>query len=152
MLKIQIHLQGTDTAYCVPYALKGICDYYRIDVSKQQLIKLCQTDRRTGSYTEVYSKNIEQIGLKFRRIKFSYASIGRSLRQGVPVAVCYMCNDKESHFSTIVRVRKKRGLPFVTLADTMYGLIELPMEVLRFLSQSRTVGEPLWIRKVVKTS
>lgn len=149
VLDVPLYMQAPKTAYCVPYCMVGIAHYYRIKISKKEMIKVCGTKKIIGSFSNVYTKGIEKIGLKFKRIKFNYAEIKKTIKQGHPVVFAYsenVRNPEASHFSTIIGVYKdKRGIPFFLLNDTYYGRIEVPQYFLDYLwRESRS-----WARKVI---
>ena len=125
----------------------GIAKYYGIDVSRDQMIQLCGSHKKQGSPYEIYTKGIEEVGLKFFRVKFNYRNVKRLLKNGFPVVLTYICEKPYiSHFSTIVGCYKKSGRHYYCLNDTMFGEMEIPATVLEFLcSINRS-----WVRGVKK--
>lgn len=140
-------MQGVKTAYCVPYSMWGIAQYFGIDIDVEDVMLMCGTHKTQGSHADVYVPGMEKIGLKFKRLRFKFESVQKSLAKGNPVTVCYMINDVESHFSTIIAARKDdRGLNFYTLNDTYYGRYEVPEDLLKVLMKM----DESWARIVEK--
>lgn len=144
-----LHLQGTDTAYCVPFSLLGIAEYFGIHfLTTDEMIELCGTHKKSGSQLEIVSKVVKKIGMKFKRIRFNIKNVRKSLEHGNPVVVCYATSKDEGHFSTIIDVRvDKRKNGFYTLNDTYYGRYEIPENLLVYLMYR----DGSWARTVEKT-
>lgn len=140
-------MQGVDTAYCVPYSMWGIAQYFAIDIDVENVMLMCGTHKKQGSHHDIFVPGMQKIGLKFRRLRFNYPSVLKSLAKGNPVTICYMISDTESHFSTIIGARQdERGLNFYTLNDTYYGRYEIPEDLLKVLMKI----DESWARTVEK--
>jgi len=133
-IEVPLYLQGVETSYCVPYSLLGIAHYFRIGIEEQDAIDVCGAHKTQGSHAYHYTKGVKKIGMKFKRLRFNYRNVRRSIEAGYPVAICYMINELESHFSTIIGARRDhRGFGFYLLNDTYYGRYEIPEEILKYL-------------------
>lgn len=147
ILDIPLYMQGTETAWCVPYSLVGVAEYYGIKATKQGMIEAVNASKKTGTKTEDYTRGIQEFGLKFKRLKFKYKEIRKTLREGTPIALSYSSSKDESHFTILVGARRdSRGIRFYTLNDTFYGRYEIPASVLEYLMY---LNDNSWARKVV---
>ena len=132
--KMPLHIQSIKVSYCVPYSLAGVAQYFGLNISKEDVIELCNTHKTQGTSLDNCSKAVKKIGLRFRRIKFTPKNVFDSLSKGNPVVICYATSDKESHFSTIIKVKADNGNQiFYTLNDTLYGRYDIPEELLKYL-------------------
>lgn len=135
MLKMQLHLQGTRSGYCVPYALYSVAQYFGIPCTKGQMVKLVKALRTEGTCLIDAIDGAGQIGIQFTRIKLCHREIAAALRRKNPVAVSFRDGPDSEHFSIIVDIfNNRRNIPFVTLSDSFYGLITVPLDFLWVLA------------------
>lgn len=152
-LLVPLYRQGVKTAYCVPYAVRGIAKWYGIRLSKAKSIKIFNTHKTRGTGSGDILNGIKKVGLKLHKISFNYESVRQSIKECSPIVICYVSDKNESHFSTIVGVAKRRGLVYYTLSDTYYGVYEIPGNVLKLLmdtSAGMSGEKQIWIRKVTR--
>lgn len=136
LLDVPLYMQGLDTCWCVPYSMVGIAEFFGIDAPFEDMIEACGASKRYGADTDVYTKGIEKFGLQFKRLNFTFDEIYWALRKGFPVAVCYMINPNESHFTTIIQARRDyRGMGHYLLNDTYHGRFEMPEPLLIYLKK-----------------
>ena len=134
MIDVPLYMQGVDTAWCVPYSIQGVAEYYGLYYSRNQVIDAVKAHKTTGTYMEDFTDGVKELGLKFERLKFNYTEVQKSLNAGIPVAISYQNGKKESHFTVIIDAYKDyRGTEFYTLNDTYYGRINMPVEVIEVL-------------------
>lgn len=130
--RMPLYLQG-DNSYCVPYSLTCVAHYFGIGVDVKDMITLLASHKTQGTQISLIPGALRKIGLNIKRLKFTVPNVAAQLKNGKPVVICYLASDKESHFTTIVKVRTVRGIPYFTMNDTIYGLREMPAESMKVL-------------------
>jgi len=142
-------MQPEDSAYCVPYALKSVLEFYGEKgkhVSLNALIKGCNAHFKNGTGYEDTEAYLKTIGYKFKRIKFSGNAVRKSLKKKIPVVVSYWSHTKDSHFSVITGVEEdKYGISYYTLTDSYFGRVKFPWSVFEILWRN----DCSWARTIV---
>ena len=151
-MEMKLTLQPEDSGYCVPCAIKSILDFYGIDVSLKDVIKGCGSSYTQGTDDEKAEEFLKSHGLIYAKIKFDFKSIHKSIKEKNPVAVAYMNDVNESHFSIIKDCYKKRNIEYVLLNDSYFGDLELPLSLLKVLykESGKFNNGNAWIRKIIK--
>lgn len=144
---MKISLQPPNSAYCVPYGIKMVLDYYNEKIGINKIIEGCKADYNTGTTIEDSAKYLKSIGYKYFRIGFDYKSIIRWVDLKVPIVFSYINDLGESHFSVIngYFTKRKREIEYVQLADPYYGKISLPYTILKMLWSA----DDCWTRIII---
>ncbi len=146
-LKLKLHIQPEDSAYCVPYALKSVLEYYGergSHISFKSLVKGCKSHFRNGTAFEDTTVYLKSVGYKFKRMKFGIKGVNKSLSNNIPVLVSYTTHFDDYHFSIITGTYKQNGITHYMLTDSYFGRVSFPWCVFAILwrdaeSWARTV-------------
>ncbi len=144
-LNLPRYLQPIGSGLCVPYAIMSILELYDISRTMPEIIKGCKTHYKQGTDQDDYTKYLQSLGLKFVRIKFKHNEIARALADETAIAICYA-----NHFSIISGCHHRHGVPFYTLTDPFYGIMDIPHDILEEIMQAEGKEyNGLWCRKIV---
>ena len=136
-----LYRQSPNSAYCVPYGIKGVVEYFKLGKpTKQTLIKKCNAHVKYGTDIEDAEEVLWEYGLKLKKISLSMINIRKAIGSGNPIVISYKSGLNESHFSVICGYKKVKGTWFVILNDTWIGKYEMPLSILKVLSKAD--GEP----------
>lgn len=144
-LKINPVYQG-DNTYCVPYSLYSITKYYKLELTKEQIIKSLNSSYWFGTDLDNVKK-LEEFNLKFHRIAFNFETIALVISEKIPIVFSYE-SDKEEHCSVISGVKIKNKQSYLIISDPLYGVYEIPYDAMKTLWNASSK----FIRAVEKVS
>jgi hypothetical protein len=131
---VPLHLQPLSSCWCVPDGILGVLNYFGIHTSKKEVRDGLSSHIAGGTQIQNVRPFLRKLGLKTTPIKLEYHTMLAALESGLPIVLCYAFVENDSlfgHFSVVVGVRRdRRGVPFVTLSDTVFGRFEVPLAVL----------------------
>lgn len=98
MLKIKPFQETLGMGYCGPASLKIVLDYYGVEKSEKELVKLCRHDKDLGVNDEGIKKAAESLGFKVKiKNNSSFKDIEKWLDKKVPVIVNWFTKGRQDY-------------------------------------------------------
>lgn len=128
-LKIESFQETLNAGMCGPASLKIVLDYYGLEKSEKELVKLCQHDINLGIDDEKIKKMAESLGFKVRiKNNSNFKNIENWLDKKVPVIVNWFTKGRQDysesevadgHYSVVAGLDEK----YIYLQDPEIGKI-----------------------------
>lgn len=147
ILNIKPTLQNPKLSYCSLNAVKSILDFYLPKrVTRDSINKILKTHPTRGTDPNNITKTLTQFGLSFTiKSNLSFTDVCRSIDRGDVVLISYISDMNEAHSSIICGYDQRRGIQYVTLCDSLFGIYEMPFGPLRVLFKLDHGSEAIFI-------
>jgi len=129
ILKVKSFQETLHADMCGPASLKIVLDYYGIEKSEKEFVKLCKVKKGLGWNDKDIKKVAEKIGFKVEiKNNSSFKDIEKWLKKGVPVIVDWFTRGRndypesetaDGHYSVVCGLDDK----FIYLQDPEIGKI-----------------------------
>ena len=135
ILNVNLYKQDPNYAFCSLNAMRTICDYYMdTPPSRNKLLKMLKTKKKTGTYIEDILETIKALKIKNKRnTTLTLKSIKKSIDSKNLILISYQSGLKESHSSVICGYARIDKVDYVVLCDSWLGFYNVPIGILRVL-------------------
>ena len=129
ILKVKPFQEILNKSYCGPASLKMVLDYYGIEKTEKELVKMTGCDKDLGVDNKGIKKTAKALGFKVKiKNNSSYSDIQKWLDKGVPIIVDWFTRGRidytdsdvpDGHYSVVAGLDDK----FIYLQDPEIGKI-----------------------------
>lgn len=147
-LNIKPILQDPRLSYCSLNAVHAVLNFYSKRYTRAELLRLLKTHRTRGTNPLNIEKTLLKYDLFFtKKSNLSFSNIKRSIDSRNVILISYMSDINEAHSSIICGYDKRRGIEYVLLCDSLFGIYEMPFSVLRFLFHKDIDSEAMFFER-----